>query len=1053
MTIAELLDRLGYQKSENYLREDRGDFYRVVDYGHLFRKAAQDPCHLRGVYALNGPGPAVPVVYVCDVTSEEAARKAHRLVWNQDTVPFLIVNSPQSVRVYPGFCRETLGSASASVRAVQGEFGKADINKIATTLNATAVDSGETWRAWGRFIRPEHRVDWSLLDNLRKLDAWLQHGGGLARDVSHALIGKYVYLYYLRHRDILSDRKLERWQIDSNAVFGRNATADGLQSLLAKLDDWLNGEVFPLDFRKRGAPANNHVAHVAATFEGDEPIGSDGWQLHLDFKAYDFSYIPIEILSIVYEQFLNAPGKDGAKNRRRSTGAYYTPIPVVNFMLSELEDRWPLKRGMRVFDPACGSGAFLVQAFRRLIEKEFPPADTRPSPSELRDLLEAHFVGLDTDEDACSVTRLSLILTLLDYVRPPDLEIEGRPGPKPGLPTLRDNIFCGNFFDDAGDWQRVFARKKADWVVGNPPWKQLKRGNVRKEDEPVLAWIRAEEKHRPVGNRQTARAFAWRAAEYADENGEIALFLPAMTLFEEAAKGFRRQFLQKMKVHTIANFSNLRWVISAGRFTAPAAAFFYRPRLNQKERVEEDESIRTYSPLVANQEATRPVAKEKRNESWSIVINASEIRDIPLLSVADGQALPWKLAFWGSHLDAKLLLSLRRRFKTIGEMEKKNLITIAQGLELRPADATEGVEPISLPASTRTTDVSKLEGMRAFFALPDWVMVPVPADHTHCRKGRAEGPLSVCHPPHVLVNAARNFAVYSEQFFIVPPRQIGISSPNDNKDFLKALSLFLNSDFAFYFEFFTSTQFGVERNVSTLKALRKIPTPLHGMSASELKAWARVHDSLAKATREAYQSQRLRENDGDEEAPPCRAVLGGAAIAEVNGLVYDALGLAPQERTLVHDMVRVRLALNNGKLGKEAVGRPAKSDMLAYGLSLKEELDDYICGEIPGTHDVQIVHDDHSGMVCVTLVRKATGRGRVSVLRAGVSEATSLEECRQRIRQKKSQWVYFDRNLRVYDGDNTYILKPMQMFHWTQSQARVDAMEIVPESMARRDET
>ena len=1044
MTIAELLDRLGYSKSENYLRGDRGDFDRAVDYGHLFRKAAKDRCHLRGVYALNGPGPAVPVVYVCDVASEEAAREAHRLVWNQDTVPFLIVNSPQSVRVYPGFCHETPGSASASVRAIQGEFDGADIAKIATTLNATAVDSGETWRAWGRFIRPEHRVDWSLLDNLRKLDAWLQGEGELGREVSHALIGKYVYLYYLRHRGILSPRKLEAWQVDSDAVFGRSATVDGLRALLAELDDWLNGEVFPLEFGKRGAPRDKHIGRVAATFKGDAPLDGDKWQLHLDFKAYDFSYIPIEILSIVYEQFLNAPGKDGAQNRRRSAGAYYTPIPVVNLMLSELEEKRPLQRGMRVFDPACGSGAFLVQAFRRLIEKEFPPPSSKPTPRELRDLVEAHFIGLDTDEGACSVARLSLILTLLDYIDPPDIE---------KLPSLVNNIFCGNFFDDTGDWQRVFARKKADWLVGNPPWKQLKKGKVRNEDKPVLAWMKTEKKSRPVGNCQTARAFAWRAAEYVGDDGEIALFLPAMTLFEEAAKGFRRQFLQKMKVHTIANFSNLRQVISAGRFKEPAAAFFYRPRLNQKEPIEEDESIRTYSPLVANQEATRPVVRGKHNESWSIILNASEIRDLPISDVAGGQGLPWKLAFWGSYLDAKLLNSVRKRFHSLGRMGKDRILVIREGPQLRegdPSDPPDGMEAMPDLLGKPVLNVQLLEKMRDFFAFPKFALTSNQKPLLRVRGGKAG--LEVCRPPHVLVSAARNFAVYSEKFIIVPPRQIGISGRTDNKDLLKALSLFLSSDFAFYFEFFLSTQLGVERDRSTLSALRRIPTPLAAMSATELKQWAILHDRLAEATRKAYQSQRLWENDGDEEAPPCRSVLGGDAIAEVNSLVYDALGLDPQERALVHDMVRIKLALNNGSLGREAVDPPSTADMRAYGLSLKEELDAYIHGELSGRHAVHIIHDNYSGMVCVTLLREATGNARVPVLRADISEAAALEECRQRIRQQKSQWVYFDRNLRVYDGDNTYILKPMQMFHWTQSQARVDAMDIVPESMTRRDE-
>jgi type I restriction-modification system DNA methylase subunit len=90
-------------------------------------------------------------------------------------------------------------------------------------------------------------------------------------------------------------------------------------------------------------------------------------------------------------------------------------------MLAELAERRPLQRGMRVLDPACGSGAFLVQCYRRLIEREFPPGTT-PQPAALRELLVKHIYGVDVEEDACNVAELSLILTLLDYVEPPDLE-------------------------------------------------------------------------------------------------------------------------------------------------------------------------------------------------------------------------------------------------------------------------------------------------------------------------------------------------------------------------------------------------------------------------------------------------------------------------------------------------------------------------------------------------------------------------------------------------------------------------------------------------------
>src|SRR5262249_27964173 len=133
-------------------------------------------------------------------------------------------------------------------------------------------------------------------------------------------------------------------------------------------------------------------------------------------ERYDFSHIPIETLSVIYEQFLHAEG------RGRHEGAYYTPIPVVNLILEELDDHLPLREGMRVFDASCGSGAFLVQCYRRLVEQERSlKPNGKLKPPELREILVKHIYGLEQNEDACQVAELSLILTLLDYVNPPDL--------------------------------------------------------------------------------------------------------------------------------------------------------------------------------------------------------------------------------------------------------------------------------------------------------------------------------------------------------------------------------------------------------------------------------------------------------------------------------------------------------------------------------------------------------------------------------------------------------------------------------------------------------
>ena len=99
-------------------------------------------------------------------------------------------------------------------------------------------------------------------------------------------------------------------------------------------------------------------------------------------------------------------------------------------------------------------GAFLVQCYRRLIEKErLKRNGEKFRPVELRELLQGHIFGIDRDEDACQVTELSLTLTLLDYVDPPDLT-----NTTFKLPKLRGtNVFGGadeDFFNTDSQFHR-----------------------------------------------------------------------------------------------------------------------------------------------------------------------------------------------------------------------------------------------------------------------------------------------------------------------------------------------------------------------------------------------------------------------------------------------------------------------------------------------------------------------------------------------------------------------------------------------------------------------
>jgi len=948
MPSLDILATLAFDESPNFLRAGQKAFETAPAYGHIFRRAVEkrrgdEPGPgVIGVYTLRSPKatantPSVPTLYVCRADSAAAADRSHQLAWNQDVVPFVIVECPDGYRLYSGFEYERRPERQA--KNLLRTFNTA--TELAEAgFHADAIDDGTVWRNWGREVRPEARVDWALLKNLQTLDDWLRVNG-LRAEVSHALIGKYVYLHYLRDRDILSDRKLQAWKIAKESVFGRDATLEGLRRVTERLDGWLNGGVFPLEFKGKEAPDDHHVQWVAGTFAGDEPRKKGERQLHLDFQAYDFSYIPIETLSVVYEQFLHAPS-GATRSRGKEAGAYYTPIPVVNFMLAEMEDHKPLQRGTRVLDPSCGSGAFLVQCYRQLVEKEFPARKERPRPVQLRELLQRSVFGVDRDGDACSVAELSLILTLLDYCDPPDLE----DGTSFKLPSLRGaNIFAENFFRKDPDCLALLGRRKFDWVVGNPPWKGLNPKRLAEDDKPAWEWMTEHTTGgMPVGDNEVAQAFAWEVLRYVAADGIIGLLMPAMGLFEEPSKRFREEFFKTFEVSTIANFANLTEALFAGRSRDPAAAVFYAKRAEGTTGGERD-YVTVYSPLVANQEVTRPVVENKRNETWSLVLNAGEVRHVRLADALSGSALPWKLATWGSHLDLRLLEKLASRFDSMGELEDAGTLIMCRGPELFASQGASsyGLESCDEVVGKKLLDVKPLKRLRRIFAFPPAAIRDNEKIHIRPRGGKRG--LLVCRPPHIVLSEARNFAVYSDQYLIVPSGQAGIASTTGDAKLLKALTVYLNSDFAFYHQFLISSRLGVKRPVATLAALRELPVPLIDVASARLDAWVDLHDRLAKASRQAFAATgnggSLFSGEDDVAVPTADMER---LLNELNAIVYDALGIKHRERALVDDLVRIRLELDDGKLGQPAVEQPKAAHLRRYAKRLKAELDEFVGG-------------------------------------------------------------------------------------------------------------
>jgi type I restriction-modification system DNA methylase subunit len=1034
-------EALGYSKSSRFIDPDQVDNLPASELTFALRHASSECAKLGqsagevrfdGAYVLQdkADSPAVPVVYVVQTKSEAVARQVHQFVWNQNQSPFLVVESPTAIRVYRGFTFDR----DKDEPLVSATKDAADILTKLAAFRAESIDDGKIWSEWVDAVQPLQRVDESLLRDLKSLNLRLQ-SSGVSRRASHGLIGKFVYLRYLRDRDILSNKKLEKWEINPDHVFTEQATLRSLRKVDQELQQWLNGSVFSLGDVELSGISQQQLRLVAGVFQGGSPVGLDSFQPSL-FEAYNFAQIPIETLSCVYEQFLHDAKEVDGSSRGKTLGAYYTPLPLADYVLSELERKLPLKPGMKVLDPACGSGAFLVQSYRRLIEKQRRIEGRDLKKSELRELLTKHIFGIDRDDDACRIAELSLILTLLDYVEPPDLEDTNFK-----LPNLRgQNIFGpsrnvdgevvpSDFFVESGPVHHLLSTQRFDWIVGNPPWAEVK-GTPESDHEHFVAhqWMKAHKVSQPTSGNQIAEAFVWKAGEHLEPDGVCGLVVLAMTWFKKEATAFRQRFFSERRVWCLANFANLAYVLFAGRSERPASAVFFSP-----ERPDDDHVIQTFAPFVAEQIANRPAKPNKQLVTWNIIVGSSDVREIDNTEAARGDSLTWKLAMWGTSRDRKLISRTASRCIDFAQFAAKNKLIAHEGFRLQNKNRKYSRPLVHVPELQNQQRILPeiLRGTKSPFSFPESAIDTIPMDECFVPKGRAELALRVSSPPHVLLDAARRYAIFSNRFLVIPAPNVSIAGGLETERLLKLLSLYLSSKFCTYHQFLVSHQWGIDASRAELNALKKLPIPFSAITETELESWSRFYDK-------AVSFENSRPGSGGQQP----------VIDELNDRIFTLLRIRSSDRWLVEDFVDLHLDLNKGKVTRETQRRPTPDEQQNYLAALRDVLDAFLSRERPLRHRIELLADRDSAMLSVGAVKSSTA---IAPRIHDESESTSkdLATIRDRLRSKHSQWVYFDRALKIYDAKHGILFqfKPLQRLHWTRRQAVLDADEIIAETL------
>jgi hypothetical protein len=330
-------------------------------------------------------------------------------------------------------------------------------------------------------------------------------------------------------------------------------------------------------------------------------------------SPYVFRVLPADILGQVYERFLGKVIRLTAGHQakveekpevRKAGGVYYTPTYIVDYIVKNtvgklLENKTPTQvASLKIVDPACGSGSFLLGAYQYLLDwhtkwysdnqpekwsKGKSPAiyqaqgGWRLTTSEKKKILLNNIHGVDIDPQAVEVTKLSLSLKVLEGESQETLNSQMSLFKERALPDLAKNIQCGNsligsnynegklFTDEEErlrvnpfDWNvafpQVFTQGGFDAVIGNPPYIRIQ---ALKEWAPFeVEFYKKQYKAATKGNYDIYVVFVEKGISLLNRKGILGFILPHKFFNAQYGEPLRQIITQGNHIRQIVHFAD-----------------------------------------------------------------------------------------------------------------------------------------------------------------------------------------------------------------------------------------------------------------------------------------------------------------------------------------------------------------------------------------------------------------------------------------------------------------------------------------------------------------
>lgn len=969
-----------------------------------------------------------PLAVVCDFRSSVPAgtlEEAHRLAWNFCRSKLLVIVEPHLVRVWtccePPPSSPPLGAHPAEVQCLTLAPDTPSLaTQAAQSLHWLRLVSGDFVQSNPKRFRDEGRADRQLLDNLKVVRATLisdEHwtDNALLPDVAHDLLARIIFIQFLFDRKDLSGRpalgEQELSRLHERGILSTRYTKLG--QILRNYTDayrlfrWLNtkfnGDLFPgkgstktqreAEWRAEMQQVRPAHLHLLAQFvEGRLNLKGRSKQLYL-WPLYAFDAIPLEFISSIYEVFV------GPK-----TSVHYTPAYLVDFILDGILPWDGEDWNLRVLDPSCGSGIFLVKVFQRLVHRWrcAHPGEV-PRAALLKRLLECNLFGIDLDEHAVRVASFSLYLAMCDEIDPRHYWNRMR------FPQLRKRrLIPADFFDECKGFRTKQDAGRYDLVVGNVPWGQ------DSETDHARAWATTHEW--PIVNKGVGTLFLAKAASLVKPDGIVAMITSASALLfnrETKASTFRNKLFEAYRFEEIINLSAVRFGIFANAKSAACIVVF-------QPTPPSGEPFAYICP--------KPLATGTPGD-WLII----EPRDVQAVYPYEAASDPWvwTALLWGGRRDLDLVhrLARRSRLDMLGREVLHKRKGIVRGNRRKSEPAIVGRRLLETPTDGNLWVAGFPVG--TFLRL---IAHDLPLNKDPGTEGSSSTTMIPFELPQLIIkkswiaDPARFRAVMvdgdskSSDGVVCNQSYLSVHVPHVHLSILEAACLSLNSIVAVYYLFLTSGRGASFIPEALVEEILSVPLPA--------------------------------------ERPGL--LQGLETFDDVDARAKDAFGFNDAEWILIEDFVRhtVPQIQDAGSAGWRTFGGrdndSCDEDLFAYSecfLRVLQGLGAQACASV--------FRRQGSGMLPVHLVAVYFYAHTTPHVRFEVgneeelwSRLISLNDTFLKGRPAGTGGVFAQRTARIYDTasiDGTrvpvvYIVKPRALRYWTRAVALRDADEVVADA-------